>query len=245
MERRHGADFAFAGVERVPAPARLGDAFLDAEQGLRRWAAEADENVGIDEFDLAPDERQADRRLLRRRRAVAGRPPGHDVGDVDFRAVEADRRQHAVEQFAGTADEGQALDVFVAAGRFADEHHARLRIAVGEYQLRRGRLQRAAVEFLQNGAQLVERLGAFCRFARGHGGLVRRLRRNRRAGAAFGFEVGRKRNRPGARGPAVRLPPARNGRPAARRPGHRPRLPGRSRAGRAPVCRGPGSWSEP
>ena len=87
--------------------------------------------------------------LLRRRRAVAGRPPGHDVGDVDRRAVEPDRRQHAVEQFAGAADEGQALDVFVAARRFADEHHARLRIAVGEDELGRGRLERAALEFVE------------------------------------------------------------------------------------------------
>ena len=45
MKGRHGADFAFSGVEGEPAPARLGDAFLDAEQRLRRRAAEADQNV--------------------------------------------------------------------------------------------------------------------------------------------------------------------------------------------------------
>ncbi len=32
---RHGADFSFSGIEGEPAPARLGDAFLDAEQRLR------------------------------------------------------------------------------------------------------------------------------------------------------------------------------------------------------------------
>ena len=35
VKRRHGADFALSGIEGEPAPARLGDAFLDAEQRLR------------------------------------------------------------------------------------------------------------------------------------------------------------------------------------------------------------------
>ena len=115
VERRHGADFARAGVEGEPAPARSRDAFLDAEQRLRRGLAEADQKVGIGELDLAPDERQADRGFLRRRRAVAGRPPRHDVGDVGGGAIEPDRRHHAVEQFAGAADKRQPGDVFVVA----------------------------------------------------------------------------------------------------------------------------------
>ena len=119
----------------------------------RRRAAEADQDVRIGKLDLALDERQADLRLVRRRRAVAGRPPRHDVGDVDLGAVEPDRRQHAVEQLAGAADERQALDVLVAARRLADEHHARLRIAVGEHQAARGGVQRAAVEAVEHGAQ--------------------------------------------------------------------------------------------
>ena len=56
MEGRHGADLALAGVEGEPAPARLGDAVLDAEQRLRRRAAETDKDVGIGKFDLAQDE---------------------------------------------------------------------------------------------------------------------------------------------------------------------------------------------
>ena len=176
MKGRHGADFALSGVEGEPASADTGDAFFDAEQRLRRRPAETDQDVGIGKLDLAQHERQADLRFLRGRRAVAGRPPGHDVGDVDARAVEADGGQHAVEQFAGAADEGQALDVFVAAGRLADEHHPRLRIAVGEHQLGGGGLQRAAFEALQHGAQLVERLGGFRRFARGHDRFLGRRR---------------------------------------------------------------------
>src|SRR6185312_15965135 len=66
VKRRHGADVTLAGVEREPAPAGLGDAVARAEQRLRRRVAHADQNVGIDELDLAQDERQADLRFLRR-----------------------------------------------------------------------------------------------------------------------------------------------------------------------------------
>jgi hypothetical protein len=37
-------------------------------------------------------------------------------------SVEADRREHAVEQLSRPADERLALDVLVAAGRLADQH---------------------------------------------------------------------------------------------------------------------------
>ena len=63
--------------------------------------------------------------LLRRRRAVAGRAPRNDVGDIGAGAVEADRRDHQVEQLAGASDEGQAVEVLLASRRLADEHHAR------------------------------------------------------------------------------------------------------------------------
>ena len=75
---------------------------------LRGGAAEQDEDIRIGKLDLALDEGPADLRLLRRRRAVAGRPPGNDVGDVGALPVEADRADHAVEQLPGAADEGQA-----------------------------------------------------------------------------------------------------------------------------------------
>ena len=58
---------------------------------------------------------------------------GNHVGDVGLAAVEPDRGDHPVEQLAGTSDKRQALDVLVAAGRFADEHDAGLRITVGKH----------------------------------------------------------------------------------------------------------------
>src|SRR5262245_14965231 len=119
MKRRHGADLARASLEAKPAPARLGDSLVSRQQSLGRGIAEADQDIGIDQLDLAPYEGQADRSLLRRWRAIAGRPPRHDVGDIGAFAIEPDRGQHAVEELAGAADERQALDVLVAAGCLA------------------------------------------------------------------------------------------------------------------------------
>src|SRR5450755_2798319 len=52
VEARDGADLAGAGVIGVPAPARSFDAFLDAEQRLRRRTTEADQHIGIGQLDL-------------------------------------------------------------------------------------------------------------------------------------------------------------------------------------------------
>ena len=125
-------------------------------------------NSGSTSCDLPLDEGAADFLLLRRRRAVAGRAPGDDVGDVGARAVEPDRRDHAVEQFSGAADEGEALQVLLHARRLADEHHARLRVAVGEDEVGGGEAEVAALESLERRAELVERGGGRGGFARGH-----------------------------------------------------------------------------
>src|SRR5581483_3998772 len=154
MERRHSTDRARTGVVVHPPSPRSHDAFLGAEDPLARGIAETDQNVRIYELNLSADEWQADLRLLRRGRAVARRPPRNDIGDVDVCVVEADRSQHQVEQFSGSADEGLACEILVAAGRLTDQHDPGLRIAAREYELRRRRLQGAAIELVQQIAQL-------------------------------------------------------------------------------------------
>src|SRR3546814_8194697 len=72
-----------------------------------------------------------------------------DLGDIDPPAVEADGRQHAVEQLPGGTDEGLALAVLLAARRLADDHDAGFRVAVVEAEIGRRRLQRAAFKGFQ------------------------------------------------------------------------------------------------
>src|SRR5882724_91238 len=105
MERSKRADHPRAGVIVEPTPTGFHDALVRRQQGLGRGIAERDQHIRVHQLDLPLDERQADLRLLRRRRAVARRPPWNDIGDVGAGAVEPDRRYHPVQQLAGTADE--------------------------------------------------------------------------------------------------------------------------------------------
>jgi len=83
-------------------------------------------------------------------------------------AVEADRRQHLVQQLPGPSDEGQALAIFVGARRLADDHDVGVGIAVGEDELRCGRLEPAAFEREELRPQFFER-------PRSHRGIARRM----------------------------------------------------------------------
>src|SRR5690606_40609634 len=56
-------------------PAQPGDSRIGLEQGRGRSAAQRDKHFRRDEFNLPIEERQAYGDLLRRRRAVARRPP--------------------------------------------------------------------------------------------------------------------------------------------------------------------------
>ena len=122
--------------------------------------AEQDQEIRRDQLDLAAHEGQAKRQFLRRRGAVARRAPGHDIGDIDSCAVEADRRQHLVEQLPGAADERLADPILLGARPLADDHDFRIGRAIGENQPGRGIFQGAAVEGGEAVAQFVEMLRA-------------------------------------------------------------------------------------
>jgi transporter family protein len=191
MERRHGADFALTSFKGEPSSPCFGDTLFDTEKRLCGRTAEANQDVRVGKLDLPQDEGKADLRFLRGRRAVSWWTPGYDVGDVHRRPIESDRRQHAVKQFAGSADERQTFNVFVATRRLPYEHQSCFGIAVGEYELARRRFQRAAFKVIENGTQLVECLCVFCRRTCLHDGRIRGRRRSKR-GPAHSVEIGRR-----------------------------------------------------
>ena len=134
---------------------------------------------GLKKLDLALDERLADLHLFRRRRAVAGRAPEDEIGDVDIGLGQVDGGEHAVEKLARAADERLALDILVLSRRLSDQHEARGLRAARETEARGRFLQTAAFEVFQERAQLIKARGAFCKLAGIH-----------RAGGCF--ELGRR-----------------------------------------------------
>ncbi|MNX94377.1 hypothetical protein D3C86_1266050 [compost metagenome] len=122
--------------------------------------------------DLSLDEGAADIHLGLRRRAVARRPPGHDIAEHDGAALKPDGRQHAVEQKPGLAGEGKALAVVIRVRHRADDHDGGGGITFGENRIARAVLEVAAAETLKCGFQLGKRSRAFRRKTRRRHGLL-------------------------------------------------------------------------
>ena len=142
-----GTSRAVVEPEARPLAAQPHDAFGRVEHRLGRGAAGQHQHLGPGEFDVAAREGEADRLLGQGRRAVAGRPPEQDVGDVEVAlAAHADGVEHAVHELAAHADERLAEAILVGARRLAHDHDRRARHAVGEHRVLGGALQRAALE---------------------------------------------------------------------------------------------------
>ena len=118
VEGEHDGDaFEFA-----PAAAGFADGHRFVDQSARGRRAEADDQLGLDDGDLALEVGDAAGHLFGRGHAIARRAAFDDVADEDLLAGIAHGVDHLGEELAGAADECEALLVFVGAGAFADEH---------------------------------------------------------------------------------------------------------------------------
>ena len=118
VEGEHDGDaFEFA-----PTAAGFADGQGFVDEAARGRRAEADDQLGLDDGDLALEVGDAAGHLFGRGHAVAGRAAFDDVADEHLLAGIAHGVDHLGQQLAGAADEREALLVFVGAGAFADEH---------------------------------------------------------------------------------------------------------------------------
>ena len=129
---------------------------------------------------MAAGEGEADGLFGQSRRAVAGRPPEQDVGDVEVAlAAHAEGGEHAVEKLTAHAHERLAEAILVGARCLAHDHERGPGHAVGEHGVLGRALQRAAFEgthrFLEFGDG-----GAAPRELAGILDELRRLERHRR-----------------------------------------------------------------
>ena len=128
----------------VHPPAQAGDAGIAVEQRLRGEAPHGDDQLGLDQLDLAQQVRRALPYLLRLRVAIARRAAFQDVGDIHvLAALQADRGEHVVEQPPGLPDEGLAQPVFLGAGRLADQQPVGVLIADAQHGLLAGLVEAA------------------------------------------------------------------------------------------------------
>ncbi|MCY1225973.1 hypothetical protein D9M72_381860 [compost metagenome] len=170
--------------------AQLADGRGGAQQRLRRKAAQHHDHPGLHQRDLAAQERLALRHFLGLRVAVAGRAALEHVGDKHIApARQPERAEHIVEQLAGLAHEGLALQVFVLAGGFAHQHPFGLAVAHAEHGIGAVLAQAAGGAACHGGVQRRP-------FHAGDGSFAPRLRR---AGFRTGGDQGRRNRCPGDR----------------------------------------------
>src|SRR5580658_2772557 len=113
-------DLGSAVIEET-AP-EFSDRLHAAEQVFGRHATEADNVVGVDNFDLPIEVFSAIGRLLGRRRAIARGSAAQDVANINIRTLELARLENPVEELAGRTDERFPLTVLVGPGRLAQKH---------------------------------------------------------------------------------------------------------------------------
>src|SRR4051794_16289261 len=169
MEGRH----RLYAVYLVPLAAVFRYAEILVDDRLRGGASEAEDDLGLDSFDLALQVGIAGPDLARLRLAVLhpaalfdGGAALDDVGQVDLLSGQIHGRQDVVEQLTGPPDEGQPRGVLVLAGPLADEHQGRVgvpcredRVGAGLRQVALGAHGDLAGELFQT---FLAVLAAFC-----------------------------------------------------------------------------------
>ena len=124
-------------------------------------------------IELAVEPRRARVDLLGLRIAVARRPALHDVGDVHVGALQADALDELRQQLPGAPDERFALQVFLLARAFADEHEVGVGPPDAEDDLRAPRRELAQRAVVRERRDLGEgghgRVGGMRRGGQRHG----------------------------------------------------------------------------
>src|SRR5262249_37249744 len=120
----------------VDAAAPAGEWRQRQQQRARRERAQRDDDLRLDDVDLLKQKGLARLDLVLLRITVLRRPAFDHVRNVDVFARHLEALLNDVgQQLTRAADEWNALDVFVAARRLANEHQVGARVADAEHNL--------------------------------------------------------------------------------------------------------------
>ncbi len=119
----------------VPAAAQRAERRIGIQHGLRRHPTEKTDDAGPEQRQLPLEPDVAGLNLLRLRVAIVRRPAFDGVHDIDLIAIQTEGGEHAIQKLSGASDKGQSLAVLLLAGRLADEHEIRMRVAAAEHDM--------------------------------------------------------------------------------------------------------------
>jgi hypothetical protein len=107
-------------AELVRAPTHAADRVITAKQILRRYLADGENYLRLQQFDLPFEVFATGRSFVGLRVAVVRRPAFQNIGDEYTVSTLTDGEQHLIEQLPGAANEWFAAPVLFRAGCFAD-----------------------------------------------------------------------------------------------------------------------------
>jgi hypothetical protein len=137
-------------VEVKPPAVILSNFKVAADDSKGGNAAEADDDLGLQDPALGIQPVPAGALFLTQGVAVSRRPALDNVGNVYAPAGEIDHLQHIVQKFSGPADEGLTLDIFLLSRTLADKHDLGFRVSDAKNHML-PRLGQLALPALQTG----------------------------------------------------------------------------------------------
>lgn len=115
-----------------PASAKSSEGLVGAGEPIGREAPEGDNDIGLDELDLAIEKSRACRDLVVLGISIPGRSAFDHIGDVGPASVKTHGDDHPVEQLSGLTDKGSSGSVLLGSRSFADEHQPGVRCTFAE-----------------------------------------------------------------------------------------------------------------
>ena len=143
-----------------------------AQKRLTGRIAHQYDDLWLSQGDMAFQKWQHHCNFGRIRRAVRGRAPGQDIGDIDAACgivrstAHPDCLKHPVQQLTGPPHKGPPGAILFAPRCFANNHDTRRRLAITEHKIARAAFQLAMLKALHRGRQRAKIARSLCRLAR-------------------------------------------------------------------------------
>ena len=122
----------FAGAKVEPLSAELGNSAIGFQERFCGDGAEANNDCGRDDVELAQKKRRTGADFVFFGRAIFRRTAFHDVANVNIFALQAHGFDHLRKKLSGAPDKWEALGVFISARAFSNKNEFGFGISVTE-----------------------------------------------------------------------------------------------------------------
>ncbi len=122
-----------------------GNAKIRVDDLQRRNSAQANNDLRLDQLDLAPKKTDAGLLLVFQRISVFGRAAFYNVGNINIASIQINDGKHIIQKLTGRANEGDSLEIFLLSRAFTNKENVSIFVANSENNMISRGTQAAAV----------------------------------------------------------------------------------------------------